>query len=326
MKIKFMTNLAMLLVLFAGASAQEKLALLRFTGNGVDAPTRSTVRQLLISEIGRFKKYELISEVALDSLPGATECAEVGCALEIGRQSGAHRVVCGSLNRLGEKIILKYDLVDVVSGATVLADDISAMRVEDLDVVCKRVAASVVSGVPTTETLVVGQVTEQESREENTRKANSSWGIGFGYLYPQKGYDEKDNIFIWDFRSVYEMNHLAVDAILGFRQGIALNIGFLYLPGRKDFTPFVGGGLGFHAVSHEYPVFYDGYGDSYYTEEQSSDGFEVIVKGGLMAFRTYDFRVVATLEYCWTFNDENDRAIGLTFGIMRAGKRVFGIF
>ena len=179
MKIKFMTNLAMLLVLSASALAQEKLAVLQFTGNGVDAPTRTTVRLLLISEISRLKKYELIPEVALDSLPGATSCADAVCALEIGRRSGADRVVCGSLNRLGEKIILKYSLVDVASGTAVVYD-ISTMRVEDLDVVCQRVAASIVDGVPVDKTLVVGQVTEQESREVNTRKANSSWGSGLG--------------------------------------------------------------------------------------------------------------------------------------------------
>ncbi len=326
MKIKFMTNLALLLVFCGSALAQEKLAVLPFICNGVDAPTQKTVRQLLNSEISRLKKYELVPEVVLDSLPSTNTCIDAACALEIGRQSDASRVVFGSLNRLGEKIIVKYDMVDVVTGTTVLSDDISALRVEDLDVVCKRVAASIAAGVPVDKTLVVGQVTEQESLEENTRKANSSWGVGFGYLYPQKGYDEKDNIFIWDFRSVYEMQHLAVDAILGLRQGVALNIGFLYIPGRKDFTPFVGGGVGFHAVSHDYRIYYSEYDDSYYTESQSSDGFEIIVKGGLMAFRTYDFRVVATLEYCWTFNDDNDRAIGLTFGIMRAGKKVFGIF
>jgi len=234
-------------------------------------------------------------------------------------------VVFGSLNKLGEKIILQYTLADVATGQILIADDLSALRVEDLDQVVKRVAASIVQQVPAAKTVEVGLVTEQESEETKTRKANSSYGIAWGYLYPQKGYDNKDQVFVWDFRSVYEMRHIAVDAVLGARQGVAINVGFLYVPSTKDFSPFVGVGIGFHGVSHEqyYPDDYY-YGD--YQRQEASDGFEFLLKGGLLAFRTYDFRVIATVEYSITLNDYDDRAIVLTIGVMRGGKKVFGIF
>jgi TolB-like protein len=304
--------------------AQERLAVIPISGSGIDVSTQETTCKLLISEINKLKKYEMIPESEIKALLTDGGCSEAACAIEIGKQANAAKVVFGSLNKLGEKVILQYTLVEVSTGQILLADDLSALRVEDLDQVVKRVAASVVQQIPAAKTVEVGLVTDQESQEVKTRKANTSTGIAWGYLYPQKGYDDREPVFVWDFRSVYELRHVAVDAVMGFRQGFALNISVLYVPGLKDFSPFAGGGIGFHGVSHE--QYYDAY---YYSPDGSNnkeDGFEFVIKGGLLAFRTYDFRVVATVEYTMAFNDYNDRAIVLTLGVMRGGKKVFGIF
>ena len=298
--------------------AQERLAVLPLMGSGVEVSTQETAYLLLVSEIGKLKKYDVIPKTEIEALVGDRGCSEAACAIEIGKQANAQKVVFGSLNKLGEKIILQYNLVDVSAGETLLSDDLSALRVEDLDQVVKRVAASIVQQIPAAKTVEVGLVTEQESQEGKTRKANSSWGIAFGYLYPDNGYDKVNRSFVWDFRSIYEMRHIAVDALLGLRQGFALNVGFVYLPSRKDFSPFVGAGVGFHTVSHD-SSFHD-------KNVKRGDGFEFLIKGGLLAFRTYDFRVVATIEYSITLNDYDDRAIVLTIGVMRGGKKVFGIF
>ncbi len=309
--------------------AQERLAVLPLSGIGVEVTTEQTAHRLLLSEIRRLENYEVIPENDIFQLLGDRSCQEPVCAVEIAKQANASKVAFGSLNKLGEKIIVQYSLVDVSSGQTLLSDDITAVRVEDLDQVMKRIAASIVQQTPAEKTLEVGLVTEQESLETKTRKASSSWGIAFGYLYPEKGYDDTNRIFVFDFRSVYEMRHLAVDALLGIRKGVALNVGFLYLVSLKDFSPFVGAGVGFHGVSHELPTepyYYDYDSYSYNGRNHTSDGFEFLIKGGMLAFRTYDFRVVVTLEYSLTLNDYDDQAIVVTIGVMRAGKRVFGIF
>ncbi len=304
--------------------AQEKLAILPLAGSGVDVSTQETTYMLLVSEINKLKKYEVIPESEIKALLADRECAESACAIEIGKKANAAKVIFGSLNKLGEKVIFQYTLVEVSTGQTLISDDLSALRVEDLDQVVKRVAASIVQQIPAAKTVEVGLVTEQESQETKTRKANSSWGIAWGYLYPQKGYDDREPVFVWDFRSLYELRHVAVDAVMGFRQGFALNVSVLYVPGLKDFSPFAGGGIGFHGVSHE--QYYDDYYYSPNGNNKKEDGFEFVIKGGLLAFRTYDFRVVATVEYTMTFNDYNDRAIVVTLGVMRGGKKVFGIF
>lgn len=120
------------------------------------------------------------------------------------------------------------------------------------------------------------------------------------------------------------MRHFAVDALLGIRSGFALNVGCLYLPGLGDLSPYVGGGIGFHAVARDNVEFEsDG---SLGRREKRGDGFEFLIKAGLLAFRTYDFRVFVNTEYSSTLNDYDDRAAVITIGVMRAGKRVFGIF
>jgi len=45
-----------------------------------------------------------------------------------------------------------------------------------------------------------------------------------------------------------------------------------------------------------------------------------------MAFRTYDFRVILNVEYSVTLNDYKDSGAVVTIGVMRSGKKVFGIF
>jgi TolB-like protein len=326
MKKVIVTVIFLSLSFYQLVSAQERLAVLPFSANGVEVSTQETAYRLLLSEIKRLKKYEVVPENDILQLLGDRSCQESACAVEIGRQANASKAVFGSLNRLGEKIIVQYSLVDVSSGETLLSDDLSAMQVEDLDQVMKRVAASIVRQIPAEKTVEVGLVTEQESLETKTRKASSTWGIAFGYIFPQKGYDKKDRIFLLDFRSFYEMRHLAVDALFGIRKGVAFNVGFLYLPSLKDLSPFVGAGLGFHAVSHEVPYYDPYYGEYQYEENKTSDGVEFLIKGGLLGFRTYDFRMLVTVEYSITLNDYDDQAIVVTIGMMKAGKRVFGIF
>ena len=294
--------------------ANERLAVMPFRGSGVDTPTLETVYQLLVTDIAKQNVYDVVPESDIVDRLGGRDCSDAACAADIGKQVNATKAVLGNLNRLGEKVIFQYSLVDVSSGATLLSDDLSAMQVEDLDQVSKRIALSIVHEVPAQKTLEIGLVTEQESQEDRTRKANSSWGIGFGYLYPEHGYDNKESIFVWDFRSLYEMRTVTVDALMGIREGFALNVAMLYTMGRKDLSPFIGAGVGFHAVSHEQYYYSDG--SYYYNEgnEEADDGFEFLFKAGFLAFRTYDFRVVGTVAFV------------VTLGVMRAGKRVFGLF
>lgn len=329
MKLITITLVVAMTVFSGNVMAAQKLAVLPIGGAGVDPATSTTVHMLLSSEIRQLKCFDIIPDAAINDAMAGAPCEDASCARDIGNAVNADKVVVGSLNRLGEKIIFQYSLIEVSSGKIQLSDDLSALKVEDLDQVAKRIALSICQQIPVDRTVEVGLVTEQETQDVRSRKANATWGIGFGYLYPSHGYDNDDRIFVWDFRSLYELRHISVDAVLGIRQGFALNVGLLYIPSRKDFSPFIGGGVGFHAVSHKdwYQYSYDPYyGSGGYYEEKSFDGFEVVAKAGIMAFRTYDFRLLVNIEYAVVFNEYDDQGFVMTISVMKAGKRVFGIF
>jgi TolB-like protein len=304
---------------------QETLAVLPFKGNGVDIATQKTVYTLLLSEIKQLKQFKVIPQSDVLPLVGDGSCSETACAVDIARQVQATRVAFGSLNKLGEKIICQYNLVEVTSGETLCSGDLGALRVEDLDQVAKQVAASIVLQTPAADNrAVVGFVTRQESPKPDTRKSTVSLGIDCGYLYPQEGYDNEKGVFVWDIRGIYEMQHFAVDVLLGMRKGAALNVGFLYLSDPTDFSPFVGAGVGLHTVTYRQTNAWNDSDDC--QDNELNTGLQFLIKGGLLAFRTHDVRVAATVDYSFSLDDCEDRAIVLTIGVMGAGNKVFGIF
>lgn len=319
---KMMLGIAFFSLFFqAFVYPQERMAVLPFRGMG-EVSDEETTYLLLLREIERWNKYEIVPASHIRQALGDEACSEISCAVDIGKQVNAGKVVFGSLTKLGEKIIVQYTLAKVPSGKILLSDDASVLYVEDLDQVIKRVAASIVQQIPFARTVEVGLVTAQESQEPNTQKAQLNGGMAFGYLYPENGYGNKDRVFTWDFKSIYETPDFAVTGLFGIRNGVAMNVGGMYLFSRRDFSPFVGGGLGFHWVSH-----YE-FNDYGYRPEgkKRGDGIEMLVSGGLLAFRTYNFRVLLNIDYSLTFNDYDDRALVLTIGIMSAGKKSFGIF
>jgi TolB-like protein len=313
------------LSVYEPACAQETLAVLPFRGNGVDILTQETVYTLLLTEITQLKKYRVTPQSDVLSLMGDSSCSDAACAVDIGRQVQATKVAFGSLNKLGEKIICQYNLVDVSSGETLCSGDLSALRAEDLDLVVTRVAASIVQQAPTADNrATAGFVTGQEPPEPDARKSNVSLGIDCGYLHPQEGFDNGHGEFVWDIRGIYEIHHFAVDVVLGMRKGAALNVGLLYLAAPKDFSPFVGAGVGVHAVNY-HPTNAGNDSDDC-QENELNTGMEILIKGGLLAFRTHDVRVAATVDYSFSFDDCEDRAVILTIGVLGAGNRLFGIF
>ena len=296
--------------------AMDTIAVLPFDAVGVDWESAQTAYMLLCQEIRTFGKYEVTPEDMVRSAAGLEECQDAVCAGAIGRKVGSEFVVYGSLNRLGDKIIVSYNLLDVAKDRTVLADVVTSLTVEDLDTVMKRVASSIVNKKPAEDVAEVGAITAQETTTPVRRKALMTSGIGFGYLYPQDGYDG-DQAFALDFLSHYETKNFDVTALFGIRKWITLNIGASYLLTRTDFCPYVGGGFGFHWV--------DVAGESD-DDDERADGFEAIGRVGLMAFRTYNFRVMLNLDYCFTFNSYDSQAVVFTIGLMRADTKLFGLF
>lgn len=305
MKRILLVAVAVLLFTQTVAQAKNKMVVLPLRSIGIEEASTQTAYLLLRQEIGKLGKHEVVSDALVRKTVDPTPCADVTCAADIGRELNAAEVVFGSLNRLGEKIIVQYTLVDVATRKISLIDNITALSVEDLETVMKRVAKSIVKRQPVTKTAEVGAITEKEAMEPRGRRTRRGLATRFGYLFPTNGYDDSGQVFAIDFLTMYEAKDFMVNGLFGIRDGIALNIGATYLSTRTDFCPYFGGGLGFHWVHHDDP------GD------KRSDGFEAILSGGLIAFRTYNFRILVNLDYCISFNEYNDRALVFTIGMVR---------
>lgn len=313
--MKTITRYAAILILVMPSLfyGQETLAILPFRSVGLDSASAKTVYLLLFQEVAKSGKYQMVPETQIRSVLGSVSCSEISCAVEAAQKLRAGFVAFGSLNRLGEKIIVQYTLADASSGSILLSDNMTAMYVEDLDQVVKRIGLSIANHVAVDKTAEVGLITEQESLTPNTRRTKTTWGFTFGQLYPQNGYDSKERILVFEVRSLYEMKQFAVSGLFAIRKGVAFGVGGMYLFSRQDFSPYLGLGTGVHIVAHG--NYYDNYP---YEEQKKSNGSGIMVNAnaGLLAFRTYHFHVIANVEYCLTFNDYDDRALLLTIGLL----------
>ena len=309
-----MKKLSILLLLFLNfiITAQDfnskKIAILPFVSNGIDEVSVQTAESILRMELGKESTAQIISERKTLAALNSEVCADEECAKEIGEKLEAQDVLLCKMNPLGEKIIVQYILVDVETGKNLLSETATAMNLEDIDAVMKRIAISVSKLAPFNANQEVGNIVGHESVETLRRASRFNFGVGFGYLFPDEGYDfDKKKSFTINAYFDYEIQDIAAGLMLGAREGFAINLYGSYLFSRSDVCPYLGGSLGFHWVAHE-GIFYD--------DGKDGDGIELGLKGGVRLFHTYNFQFFIEGEYIMTFNDYNDKAFVFTIGIL----------
>jgi len=321
--MKSLLTVFTLLVTISGiqnsAGAQEetaRIAILPFQSKGIDSVYIQTAESILRTEVGKLSPMDIISPKRISDALGGSTCIETECALDLGKKLNATRVVGSQILPLGEKLIIDYFMVDVPSNRRILSDEITASSVEELDAVMKRVAKGIVSGAPYEKNAEVGNIVQGESNEPLRRASRKNFGVMFGYLYPTSGYDGSDRVFVGDARFDFELNDYAAGILLGIRKGFAMNLYGSYLASRTDVCPYIGGGFGFHWVSHDEVMSVGPTGNYTISPSNRSDGFELTVETGLRVLHTYNFQLMFNLEYTYAFNDYDDQAIVFTIGIL----------
>jgi hypothetical protein len=319
-----MKNLGICMLLFAihtacpAQSGQQQAAPLSIAimpphANGLDSVSVETADMILRTEIGKLGTMDIVSSKRTRDALGGAVCIEIDCALDLGKKLNASQVLGCRFSALGEKIIAQYFLVDVLSGREILVDQATARNVEELEMVMKRIASSVVNLAPMDKSAEVGKVLPTEASESLRKTSRNNFGLSFGYLYPQYGYDNSDRSFVVDGRFDHELEDWAVGMTVGIRKGFAMNLYGSYLLSRKDLCPYIGGAFGFHWVDHiDYLT--ASYGPA--RPNSRSDGFELIGNVGLRVLHTYNFQMLFNLEYIFTINDYNDRALVFTIGFL----------
>lgn len=308
-----------LIFLCANAMAQNgaKLLVLPVTAIGLDDATAQTAESLLRSELLKNGTYQLISEKETYSALDGSMCTEIPCAVETGKAVGADKAIATKLSALGAKVIVQYMLIDVNNGELMLVDNATSSTIENLDAVMKRIADSITQLAPVAKSARIDNIMESESVEPPRRSMRRFTSYSFGYLFPQKGYDDDERSFTMDIRLGAEMNNAEFGMQLAARNGFAVNIFSSYLIGKTDVSPYIGGALGFHWVNHDYGYEYITENGTFVEDERREDGLEFTANTGLRLLRTYDFQLLMNFSYLHTFNDFKDRAILFTIGILR---------
>ena len=130
---------------------KEKILLLPFNSIGIDTISIKTAENLLKFDLTKYEKWETVSS--------SKNCTQDTCAINLGKQYGTQKVFVCTLSRLGEKIIVQYLLIDVPNSKVLLSDNTSALSIEDLENVMKRIAASITKQMPIDKTAEVGVIT-----------------------------------------------------------------------------------------------------------------------------------------------------------------------
>lgn len=338
-----LTWVALLSALMIGpAVAQERVAVFDFQPIGIDNQTAEAGCRIFRSEMAATGKYSVMGKTEMESkleAAGITDytCYDVTCASVDALALNAEKAVIGSISRLGEKIVVEASLVSAVRKEIVFSDQFTSSTMDDLDVVMKKLANAVADQKKISSEVGRYDITEDEATEPRRRKAFITSGVSFGFGFPLgDSYNKVDNLktVAWVMR--YEADKFVVENSVGVSWGdadldtsgvfvvqrtisvVPWDIGMRYIFDReKDFTPFVGGGIGLHFIGSES---IEGSSEDYIRGDQA---LALHLAGGLYAFQSYDFRLTVEGKYTVVFTNafpestNSSHQIGISIGITR---------
>ncbi len=304
-----------------------KIAVFDLQSIGVDPTTSQVVSRLLRQELWREGRFKVLDRGKMVNILGeGFACYDAICASENGKKLGVTKAVFGGLSKLGDKVIIDVNLVNVQDGEVEFYDQLKAATQEDLDTVAKRLAVSLSTGKRAEKTITTETVTEEEAKEVVRRKAFFVHGLRIGGKFPlAEAYGDVGTMYQIDWATWYELKDLALEVLSGIHWGtednedhilameIPIDFGLNYFLLKGDFTPYVGGGIGLHWVGIAWKD------DNDRTiHEESGWGFALHGGGGLVIFRTSNIRGILDVRYDYTFadlGDESAHGISINFGI-----------
>lgn len=295
----------------AFAQTPKKILVLPFEVYNVDAVSARTLVSLLQRELESGGRYTVIDAGS------ATACDGIDCAVEAGKAAGADRVVYGDFSRLGTKILWAFTLVDVWPNKKIFSGDVTEFRIEEMQAEVPWVARSLEAGMLEPRTTVT---TSSGSDIVPTRILNRNYDtvafrVGLGQLYAVSGYyDHPDSFnpdtlkraFVFDVYTSLLKENYSLNLLTAFRNGLVINIGGSYFPIKGNFSPYLGGGLGYSIYFDEETLEHD---DFYIS------GFQAILGGGFWFMRRGSLGAYVNLDYMFTFNSRDDQAVTLTLGV-----------
>ena len=315
----------MMILISLSAFASTSILIYEFKSTGLDKATTDAVLELFKSNLAELDYSTM--EAAEGEICNDDACASAGA-----QKYNAQQALYGSLAKLGDKIIVNIYVTDR-SGRSVHTDKLTSQTVEDLDVVVERLSIGIAEGKKAGEVIDKTNITMTETEEPKRQKNFYTVGVKIGYRFPLGDSYGKEQMWNYEAVAMYEIEKLFVEGrgygcSGGDVTAFGLSIGAYYIFSPKDFSPYLGGSAGIEWVM-DMPYIVEE-GDSFYTAGGASgDGPAITFGGGIIAFQTYDFHLVADLRYSLVFVGEADidwdekedmgiqHSLSFTIGIMR---------
>jgi TolB-like protein len=247
--LRFTLLLSLSLLCFFNINAQQTnvyLPLLETINLKKDFQYSST--RLLKNYIESANKYQVIMQDANDSSISYND--QNASIIAKAREIKAMYYIIGSLNRLGENVIVNINLFETETGKKVWFDQLKAMSPDDLDPILQRIGQNIGTENKATTADDIYSVTNQETQQLKKKESNNNFGIGLSGMAllgdklassPLPGlslawsFDASNFIFdiktAWNFSNIRDVYSLSIEMEKP-----------IYTKGN---TPFYGGGIAF---------------------------------------------------------------------------------
>jgi len=288
---------------------------------GVDAPTAAAFELLLVQEIERLGTPPLVHAATSRPRP----CADADCAARRARHAGAPAALLCTLSRFGAKHVAALQVVDV-AGRVGWSRRVASPSANGLDSLAVELAAGLAGRRPEH---------APSSRPADTERAWTGSGPRVGLFYPLGAtYADASRLtsvaFVWRYQTPrfnvesVPVLGLAWGGDLASERGKArdwtlLDVYVTWTPLAGNIGPYLGAGLGLHAVRMERD---GGLGDPFQgRRHESATTLAMALGGGVTLFRTYDFQIALDLRYVRLAHDfpevggHGGQGLMLTFGV-----------
>ncbi len=326
--LRFTLLLSLSILCFFNINAQTKVYLPLLETINLKKDFQYSSTRLLKNYIESANKYQVIMQDANDSSVNYNN--QNASIIAKAREIKAMYYIIGSLNRLGENVIVNVNLFETETGKKVWFDQLKAFTPDDLDPILQRIGQNIGTENKATTADDIYSVTNQETQQLKQKESNNNFGIGLcampllmhGFdlnnsaqlsgLSLAWSFDARDYIFdikpSWCFNSNYDMLSLALE----MNKPLS----------KKSNTAFVGGGASMSRTSFEFS-------ENNSSSMGSGYGIMLLAGGGYIFNRTSSVSVrlsanlmqgfydVKGTEYNYSSNNyRNQKNFGLSTGIL----------
>jgi TolB-like protein len=120
-------NIILFIVAISWIIGQDRIAVMKFEGSGVDEITSKNITDRFSYELSKTHRFDIVEREMMDKILEeqkfqASGCVADECAVEIGQLIGVSQIVAGSISKIEDFYSLNIKLIDVATGKIIYQD------------------------------------------------------------------------------------------------------------------------------------------------------------------------------------------------------------